>query len=187
MREYSVPATFTIPDDASMADSVYRYEKESPHFVPFQRLVNGTWTDVTADRFAKEVAAVAKGLIASGVELGDRVAILSATRYEWVVLDYAIWSAGGCTVAIYETSSADQAQWILEDSATKLLVVETATHASNLQEVTAGAQDLREVLQIDAGAIEELTTRGAGVSDEDLHTRRHQVGAASPADRKSVV
>nr|WP_314143444.1 long-chain fatty acid--CoA ligase [uncultured Rhodococcus sp.] len=181
MREYSVPASFTIPDDASMADTVYRYEKESPNFVPFQRLVNGNWTDVTAARFASEVAAAAKGLIASGIELGDRVAILSATRYEWVVLDYAIWSAGGCTVAIYETSSADQAQWILEDSATKLLVVETAAHASNLKEVTEGAKDLREVLQIDAGAIEELTTRGAGVSDEDLHARRHQVSAASPA------
>ncbi|WP_176459378.1 MULTISPECIES: AMP-dependent synthetase/ligase [unclassified Rhodococcus (in: high G+C Gram-positive bacteria)] len=181
MREYSVPASFTIPDDASMADTVYRYEKESPNFVPFQRLENGNWTDVTAARFAKEVAAAAKGLIASGIELGDRVAILSATRYEWVVLDYAIWSAGGCTVAIYETSSADQAQWILEDSATKLLVVETAAHASNLKEVTEGAKDLREVLQIDAGAIEELTTRGAGVSDEDLHARRHQVSAASPA------
>ncbi len=164
-----------------MADTVYRYEKESPNFVPFQRLVNGNWTDVTAARFATEVAAAAKGLIASGIELGDRVAILSATRYEWVVLDYAIWSAGGCTVAIYETSSADQAQWILEDSATKLLVVETAAHASNLKEVTEGAKDLREVLQIDAGAIDELTTRGASVSDEELHARRHQVSAASPA------
>ncbi|KAA0922537.1 long-chain fatty acid--CoA ligase [Rhodococcus sp. 05-2254-6] len=176
-----MPASFTIPDDASMADTVYRYEKESPNFVPFQRLVNGNWTDVTAARFATEVAAAAKGLIASGIELGDRVAILSATRYEWVVLDYAIWSAGGCTVAIYETSSADQAQWILEDSATKLLVVETAAHASNLKEVTEGAKDLREVLQIDAGAIDELTTRGASVSDEELHARRHQVSAASPA------
>ncbi|RMB72398.1 long-chain fatty acid--CoA ligase [Rhodococcus sp. SBT000017] len=176
-----MPASFTIPDDASMADTVYRYEKESPNFVPFQRLENGNWTDITAARFATEVAAAAKGLIASGIELGDRVAILSATRYEWVVLDYAIWSAGGCTVAIYETSSADQAQWILEDSATKLLVVETAAHSSNLKEVTEGAKDLREVLQIDAGAIEELTTRGAGVSDEDLHARRHQVSAASPA------
>ncbi|MBJ7352664.1 MAG: long-chain fatty acid--CoA ligase, partial [Rhodococcus sp.] len=181
MREYSVPASFTIPDDASMADTVFRYEKEAPNLVPFQRLVNGTWTDVTAGQFAKEVTAVAKGLIASGVELGDRVAILSATRYEWVVLDYAIWTAGGCTVAIYETSSPDQAQWILEDSATKLLIVETASHVSNLKDVTDGAADLREVLQIDGGAIDELTTRGAGVSDEDVHTRRHQVTAASPA------
>ena len=164
-----------------MADTVFRHETESPNIVPFQRLIGGTWTDVTASQFAKEVKAVAKGLIASGVELGDRVAILSATRYEWVLLDYAIWTAGGCTVAIYETSSADQAQWILEDSATSLLILETPAHAEALKEVTEGAADLREVLQIDAGAIDELTTRGAGVSDDDLHARRHQVTASSPA------
>ncbi|WP_206509496.1 long-chain fatty acid--CoA ligase [Rhodococcus sp. BGS-1C] len=181
MREYSVPASFTIPEDASMADTVYRYEKECPNLVLFQRQVGGTWTDVTAGQFAKEVAAVAKGFIASGVEVGDRVAILSSTRFEWVVLDYAIWTAGGCTVAIYETSAADQAQWILEDSATTVLVLETPEHAEALKEVTEGAADLREVLQIDAGAIEELSTRGAGVSDEDLHARRKQVNASSPA------
>jgi long-chain acyl-CoA synthetase len=181
VREYSVPASFTIPEDASMADTVYRYEKECPNLVLFQRQVGGTWTDVTAGQFAKEVAAVAKGFIASGVEVGDRVAILSSTRFEWVVLDYAIWTAGGCTVAIYETSAADQAQWILEDSATTVLVLETPEHAEALKEVTEGAADLREVLQIDAGAIEELSTRGAGVSDEDLHARRKQVNASSPA------
>ncbi|WP_072806883.1 AMP-dependent synthetase/ligase [Rhodococcoides yunnanense] len=181
MREYSVPASFTIPDDASMADTVFRYEKESPDLVPFLRLKDGAWVDVTAAQFAKEVAGVAKGLIASGIELGDRVAILSGTRYEWVVLDYAIWTAGGCTVAIYETSAPDQAQWILEDSATKLLVVETTKHAETLKDVTEGAKDLREVLQIEGGAVEELTTRGSGVSDEDLHARRHQVVASSPA------
>ena len=164
-----------------MADTVYRYEKECPNLVLFQRQVGGTWTDVTAGQFAKEVAAVAKGFIASGVEVGDRVAILSSTRFEWVVLDYAIWTAGGCTVAIYETSAADQAQWILEDSATTVLVLETPEHAEALKEVTEGAADLREVLQIDAGAIEELSTRGAGVSDEDLHARRKQVNASSPA------
>ncbi|MBY6411562.1 long-chain fatty acid--CoA ligase [Rhodococcus sp. BP-252] len=181
MREYSVPASFTIPDDVSMADTVFRYEKESPNLVPFQRLVNGSWVDVTAKQFAQEVAGVAKGLIASGIELGDRVAILSATRYEWVVLDYAIWTAGGCTVAIYETSAPDQAQWILEDSSSKLLVVETPAHAEALKEVTEGAAELREVLQIDAGALDELTTRGVDVSDEDLHARRGQVTASSPA------
>ncbi|SNS86690.1 AMP-dependent synthetase/ligase [Rhodococcoides kyotonense] len=181
MREYSVPASFTIPDDASMADTVFRYEKESPNLVPFQRLVDGAWSDVTAAQFAREVKGVAKGLIASGIELGDRVAILSATRYEWVVLDYAIWTAGGCTVAIYETSSPDQAQWILEDSSTKLLVVESPAHAEALKDVTEGAAELREVLQIDAGALDELTTRGADVSDDDLHARRGQVTATSPA------
>ncbi|MBL1592084.1 long-chain fatty acid--CoA ligase, partial [Klebsiella pneumoniae] len=90
----------------------------------FRKRSHNQWINVTAKQFADEVDAVAKGLIASGVQPGDRVAILSSTRYEWTVLDYAIWRAGGCTVAIYETSAPDQVQWILEDSAAVLLVVE---------------------------------------------------------------
>ncbi|MFF0815482.1 AMP-dependent synthetase/ligase [Rhodococcus sp. NPDC003318] len=181
MREFEVPQSFSIPDDVSMADTVFRFEKECPQHVPFKKLVDGTWVDVTATEFATQVAAVAKGLIASGVELGDRVAILSATRYEWVVLDYAIWTAGGCTVSIYETSSEDQAQWILEDSSTVLLVVETAVHAETVKDVAEAAPALREMLQFDAGAIDELTARGAEITDEALHERRGQVTAASPA------
>ncbi|QSE89105.1 long-chain fatty acid--CoA ligase [Rhodococcus pseudokoreensis] len=182
MREFSVPQSFSIPEDASMADTVFRHAEEDPRFVPFKRPGNGGWVDVTAAEFAEQVSAVAKGLIASGIELGDRVAILSATRYEWVVIDYAIWTAGGCTVAIYETSAPDQAKWILEDSGTSLLVVENAKQADALKVVTEAAPDLREVLQIEgAGAIEELSKRGESVTDEQLHERRHQVRASSPA------
>ncbi|WP_186627610.1 long-chain fatty acid--CoA ligase [Rhodococcus sp. BP22] len=181
MREFSVPQSFSIPADVSMADSVFRHAEEDPTFTPFKRLSNGGWVDVTAAQFAKQVSAVAKGLIASGLELGDRVAILSSTRYEWVVFDYAIWTAGGCTVSIYETSSPGQAQWILEDSATTLLVVETTKHAEIHQEVTDGADALREVLVIESGAIDELAKRGSTITDEELHTRRRQVTAASPA------
>ncbi|AQA25241.1 long-chain-fatty-acid--CoA ligase FadD15 [Rhodococcus sp. MTM3W5.2] len=164
-----------------MADTVFRLEKESPQHVPFKRLVDGTWVNVTAAEFATQVKGVAKGLMASGIALGDRVAILSATRYEWVVLDYAIWTAGGCTVAIYETSSADQAQWILEDSATSVLVVETAKHAATVKDVAEAAPALREMLQIEAGALDELTARGSAITDEELHERRGQVNASSPA------
>lgn len=186
MREVTVPRTFTVPDDASMADAVFRYEKESPDFVPFKRRSNGAWVDVTAADFAARVRAVAKGLLASGIEFGDRVAILSGTRYEWVVLDYAIWTAGGCTVAIYDTSSPEQSKWILEDSGTCLLIVETAEHAATVKEVAEAAPALREVLLIDApadgtAAIDVLVARGTDVTDETLEERRHRVKAASPA------
>lgn len=181
VHEYSVPASYTIPDDVSMADTVFRYASETPEWVAFQRRVGGWWKDVTARTFADEVAGVAKGLMASGIEFGDRVAIMAGTRYEWVVLDYAIWTAGGCTVSIYETSAADQAQWILEDSATKLFVVETSEHLTRMKDVTDSAADLRETLSFDGGAIDELTTRGASVSDDDLHARRQQVSASSAA------
>ncbi|OOL30185.1 long-chain fatty acid--CoA ligase [Rhodococcus rhodochrous] len=186
MREFAVPQSFSIPEDASMADAVFRHEKESPTWVPFERRVDGRWVSVTAAEFAAQVRGVAKGLMASGIELGDRVAILSSTRYEWVLIDYAIWAAGGCTVAIYETSSADQAQWILEDSGTSLLVVENDDHARTVAAVAEAAPALREVLQIEGApgtksAVDELIARGAAITDEQLEERRHQVRAESPA------
>ncbi|MBS9373222.1 AMP-dependent synthetase/ligase [Rhodococcus sp. B50] len=186
MSEIAVPQSFSIPENTSMADSVFRHEKESPEFVPFERLVDGKWVPVTARQFASEVRAVAKGLIASGIELGDRVAVLSATRYEWVLLDYAIWTAGGATVAIYETSSADQAQWILEDSGTKLLIVENSGHVDTVREVAENAPTVREVLQIEPAsggksAVDELVARGAAVTDEQVEERRNQVTAESAA------
>ncbi|BDB59618.1 MAG: AMP-dependent synthetase/ligase [Rhodococcus sp. (in: high G+C Gram-positive bacteria)] len=186
MSEIAVPQSFSIPENTSMADSVFRHEKESPEFVPFERLVDGKWVPVTARQFASEVRAVAKGLMASGIELGDRVAVLAATRYEWVLLDYAIWTAGGATVAIYETSSADQAQWILEDSGTKLLIVENSGHVDTVREVAENAPTVREVLQIEPApggksAVDELIARGTAVTDEQVEERRNSVTAESAA------
>ncbi|MGL4304977.1 MAG: AMP-dependent synthetase/ligase [Mycobacteriaceae bacterium] len=183
MQKFAVPASFSISDDASMADTVFDYESNNPSLVLFRKASADGWGEITAGEFAKQVAAVAKGLIASGVKPGDRVAVLSSTRFEWVLLDYAIWTAGGCTVAIYETSSPDQAQWILEDSRSVLLLVETPELAAVHKSVTDAAPALTEVLQI-AGtpkAIDELVKRGEAISDDDLHTRRHTVRADSPA------
>ncbi|NKZ93783.1 AMP-binding protein, partial [Rhodococcus hoagii] len=103
-------------------------------------------------RFAQQVKAVAKGLMASGIELGDRVAILSGTRYEWVVLDYAIWTAGGCHRRHLRHVVRGPGPWILEDS-TSLLVVENSSHAETVKDVAEAAPSLREVLQIEAGAL----------------------------------
>ncbi|MFI2279106.1 AMP-dependent synthetase/ligase [Nocardia beijingensis] len=183
MREFEVPASYTIPDDANNSDNVFRHAEQSPNAVLFN-VPNGGggWRDVTAAEFAKTVTGVAKGLIASGLELGDRVAIMAPTRYEWAVLDFAIWAAGGCTVAIYDSSAAEQAKWILQDSATKLLVVDSDKHRKVIDEIEAGSlPELRETLQIDKGAVEELLGRGADLDDQAVHDRRAQVGAKSPA------
>ncbi|MFD0363899.1 AMP-dependent synthetase/ligase [Nocardia sp. GCM10030253] len=183
MREFEVPASYTIPEDANNSDNVFRHAEQSPDAVLFNiPNGNGGFADVTAAEFAKTVTGVAKGIIASGVELGDRVAIMAPTRYEWAVLDFAIWAAGGCTVAIYDSSAAEQAKWILQDSATKLLVVDSDKHRAIIDEIEAGAlTDLKETLQIDKGAIDDLITRGAELDDEAVHGRRAQVNAASPA------
>ena len=122
MREFTSPARFTVPDDASAVDTVFTRASAAPASVAFRRLVDGAWSDVTAEAFAAEVIAVAKGFVAAGVQQGERVALMSATRYEWSVIDYAIWASGGVTVPIYETSSAGQVEWILSDAAPVLLV-----------------------------------------------------------------
>ncbi|PPJ13489.1 long-chain fatty acid--CoA ligase [Nocardia nova] len=182
MREFEVPATYTIPEDANMSDGAFRHAERTPGLVVFNRPDGkGGWTDVTAAEFAKHVTAVAKGLIASGIELGDRVAILASTRYEWVVLDFAIWAAGGCTVAIFDSSSAEQARWILSDSGTKLIVVENSRHRATIAEIEDGLPELGEPLVIDDGAIDTLVARGKDLGDEVVHERRKQVEAASPA------
>ncbi|WP_067865245.1 AMP-dependent synthetase/ligase [Nocardia shimofusensis] len=183
MREFEVPASYTIPDDANNSDNVFRHAEQSPNAVLF-KVPNGenSWSDVTAAQFATAVTGVAKGLIAAGIELGDRVAIMAPTRYEWALLDFAIWAAGGCTVAIYDSSSAEQAKWILQDSATKLLVLDNDNHRAVIDEIEEGALPaLTETLQFDKGAIEALTERGKDLDDALVHERRKQVGASSPA------
>ncbi|MEV0030750.1 long-chain fatty acid--CoA ligase [Nocardia sp. NPDC050793] len=183
MREFEVPASYTIPDDANNSDNVFRHAEQTPNAVLFN-VPNGSggWRDVTAAEFAETVTGVAKGIVASGIELGDRVAIMAPTRYEWAVLDFAIWAAGACTVAIYDSSAAEQAKWILQDSATKLLVVDNDKHRATIDEIEAGSlPDLKETLQIEKGAIDELIARGAELDDQVVHDRRAQVGASSPA------
>ncbi|MYU48414.1 AMP-binding protein, partial [Streptomyces sp. SID7803] len=116
MREFSLPALYEVPSDGNLTDLIRRNAAQHPDVAVMSRKVAGVWTDVTATQFLAEVRSAAKGLIAAGVEPGDRVALMSRTRYEWVLLDFAIWSAGAVTVPVYETSSPEQVQWILGDS-----------------------------------------------------------------------
>ncbi len=171
MQQYSTPPNQTIEDKATTVDSILRYRTERPTMPLLKKRADGHWVTVTAKHFADEVDAVAKGLIASGINPGDRVAILSSTRYEWTVLDYAIWRAGAVTVAIYETSAPDQVEWILHDSATTMLIVENGTQLSHHQQVIDNAPELRETLVIANGALTTLTERGAAVGDEELDSR----------------
>ncbi|GAB3374448.1 AMP-dependent synthetase/ligase [Amycolatopsis echigonensis] len=183
MREYSAPAGKPVTDDENLADVVWANAERFSDVVSFRRQVEGTWLDVTAKDFADQVAAVAKGLIAAGVGHGDRVALMSKTRYEWTLVDFAIWAAGAITVPIYETSSPEQVYWILSDSAAKAVVVETSAHRKAVEEVSGRLSTLEHTWQIEGGspAVDELTALGAEVSDEDLHTRRRGVTANETA------
>src|ERR1700743_1345073 len=104
VRELSVPAPFTVGEHDNIVAAVFEHERNDPDAVIFQRQVDGTWTDVTCAAAAAQIRSTALGLIADGVQPGDRVAILRATRYEWAILDQAILAGGGVTVPLYETA-----------------------------------------------------------------------------------
>ncbi|MET0133865.1 MAG: long-chain fatty acid--CoA ligase, partial [Kibdelosporangium sp.] len=154
--------------------------------VSFRRQVDGSWVDVTAREFAAHVLVVAKGLIAAGLRPGDRIALLSKTRYEWSLFDFAIWTAGCVTVPIYETSSAEQVEWILSDSGARAVIVETDAHHETVDAIVDRLSELARVWQIDGGdelapAVDELAALGADVDDEVVHDLHRSVRADDTA------
>ncbi|MGW6055748.1 AMP-dependent synthetase/ligase [Streptomyces sp. NPDC055189] len=158
----------------STADIPFANAAEAPEAVVMRRKQgsDGQWRPVTAAAFAREVTATAKGLIAAGLEPGGRVALMSRTRYEWAVLDFAIWSAGGQSVPVYATSAAEQIEWIVRDSGATLLIAETAENVTTAGAAVADLAGPPRVLCIDDGALTELVSLGRDLSDEEVTKRR---------------
>jgi len=197
VREFSIPALAEIPATANLTNAVFRRAAEQPQAVMLRRAgpagqagpsgasgPSGPWADVTASQFAGEVVALAKGLVAAGIEAGDRVALMSHTRYEWTLIDYAIWAAGAVTVPVYETSSAEQTKWILSDSGARACFVETAA----FEQVIDGFRDqvpaLEQIWRIEPGteaSMSSLIEAGAGVGDDVITGRAAAVRASDLA------
>jgi long-chain acyl-CoA synthetase len=187
VREFSIPALAEIPATANLADAVFRRAAERPQAVVIRRPdPEGGWQDVTAAQFSGEVTAVAKGLVAAGIEAGDRVALMSHTRYEWTLIDYAIWVAGAVTVPVYETSSAEQAEWILTNSGARACFVETADYEQIIESFRDQVPALKYLWRIEAGGSEgsPLTGGGGSVSDEVITER---ASAAKASDVATVI
>lgn len=184
MREFSVPASFTVDEHDSIVGSVTAHAADSPDHVIFRRLVNGTWTDVTCAEAADQIRSVALGLIAEGIAPGDRVAILSATRYEWPIIDFAILSVGAVTVPIYETSSAEQVRFVLDNSAAKIIFAETDGHAETVEQLRGQLPELQKVLTI-AGtgtpALEAMADAGRSADAAELDKRLAGIRSTDPA------
>jgi long-chain acyl-CoA synthetase len=186
VREYSTPLTVALPATGNLTDDVVRNAEEAPDAAVLARRSPGSedWQDVSAAQFLAEVRAVAKGLVASGVEAGDRVALMSRTRYEWTLVDYAIWFAGAVSVPVYETSSVEQVGHILRDSGARAAVVEGPSHLTRIAEVRSDLDELRHVWSIEDNAVSVLTNLGADVADADLETRRT---TATPLDLATII
>jgi long-chain acyl-CoA synthetase len=187
VREYSTPPSMDPPTAGNLTDDVVTNAREAPDQVVFSTRPasgSGEWPGITAGQFLEDVRAVAKGLIAAGIEPGDRVALISRTRYEWTLLDYATWFAGAVTVPIYETSSAEQIQWILQDSGARAVVAEGPGHVARVNEVRSGLTELNHVWSFADNAVEILRRLGGDVPDEDLERRRTAVG---PSDLATLI
>ena len=171
MHESRTEALVALDPAASIPGMLRERLERDADGVFAERLIDGTWTPVTVSEFVAEVTAVAKGLVACGVEPGDRVAIMSRTRYEWTVIDFACWAAGAIGVPVYETSSAEQVRWIAADAGVRLALVETAAHAAVVAQVRNDLPGLTGVLVIDEGAIQTLVENGADIADEEIARR----------------
>ncbi|GAA1866301.1 long-chain fatty acid--CoA ligase [Myceligenerans crystallogenes] len=182
MNEVHAPQLVELPPTYNTSSLLADRVAEDPGAALMERPDGaGGWTPVTSAQFAAEVTAAAKGLVARGVQPGDGVAVMSATRYEWALLDFAVWAAGAVTVPIYETSSAEQVEWICGDSKATIVFAETAAHAETISSVHDSLADLREILVIADGAVEALMAEGTGVDDAEIERRRALAGKADVA------
>lgn len=144
-----------------------------PERIMLSRPLGDGWQKVTAKEFESEVRTTAKGLIASGVGAGDRVAIMARTRYEWTILDFAIWFAGATTVPIYETSSAEQVDWIMSDSSSIAIIVETPAHKELVTPVLSSK--VKNVWTMTENVLAQLAWAGKDVPDSEVDARRNSL------------
>ncbi|MBA8921150.1 AMP-dependent synthetase/ligase [Nesterenkonia jeotgali] len=187
MKEFATPPAVEVPAELNITDLLERQVAADPKNILFGRQLSpGQWTDVSAAEFRDQVVQLAKGIIGSGIEVGDRVAIMAPTRYEWTLLDFAIFYAGAVTVPVYETSSPSQVAWIIEDASVKLLVAETPGHQKIVERAVAqeNLTGLGDVYTIEGSGLDQLRAKGADVTEEQVEARR---GVAVGADLATII
>jgi long-chain acyl-CoA synthetase len=173
MNEITIPAIVPTATTGNLTDLVADRAASEPDRITMSRPLGDGWQPLTARQVEEEIRATAKGLVAAGIQIGDRVAIMARTRFEWTILDFAIWYAGGCTVPIYETSSAEQVDWILNDSGSVALVVETPTHKELVTPVLP--HHTKQVWVMTDDVLSMLRNSGSNVSDEEIERRRNSL------------
>ncbi|EAR25336.1 long-chain-fatty-acid-CoA ligase [marine actinobacterium PHSC20C1] len=174
MKQFDVPALVKPDPDANATDLLIDRVAATPNNALFSLpTANGGWSDVTSSEFLSQVKAVAKGLVAAGIQPGDKIGLMCKTRYEWTLIDFATWFAGAVLVPIYETSSPTQINWNLTDSGATAIITETPDHFARFDEIRADVPDVVNVWQIDLGDIDKLAAAGTDVTDEEIERRRN--------------
>ncbi len=179
MNEISTPAIVPTATEGNLTNLIAERAWFEPERVTMSRPLGDGWQPVTAREVEEEIRATAKGLVAAGIQIGDRVAIMARTRYEWTILDFAIWYAGGCVVPIYETSSAEQVDWILNDSGAVGLIVETPTHKELA--LTVLPTHTKHVWVMTEDVLSTLRSAGSNIGDDEIDRRRNALVPSSLA------
>jgi len=172
LREFTIPARVNPSVNGCVVDYILDNARLYPQTPIMSVERGGAWNDITSVEFLGEVRALAKGLMANGLEPGQRIGIMSRTRYEWTLLDYAVWYAGAISVPVYETSSAEQLEWILTDSGAVALVVESLKNKRLFDDVATRTPEVRQCWVIDSDDLSTLAAAGISITDEALEDRR---------------
>jgi len=173
VKQFDVAALVEADPNANATDLLVARVAATPDRALFAiPTADGGWRDVTAAEFQAQVIALSKGLVAAGVEPGDKIGLMAKTRYEWTLIDFATWYAGAVLVPIYETSAPSQILWNLTDSGATGIITENADHFARFDEIRADVPAVRNVWQIDLGDLDKLAESGKGVKDEEIERRR---------------
>lgn len=174
MNQFDAPALSPADPEANTTDLLIGRLAEAPDAVLFSTPTkDGGWSPITTREFHAQVVALAKGFVAAGIQPGDKVGLMSKTRYEWTLVDFAMWFAGAVLVPVYETSSPSQIRWNLSDSGAISLIVETADNFARFDEVHPELPLIQNVWQIDLGDLDKLAAQGVDVPDAEIERRRN--------------
>jgi long-chain acyl-CoA synthetase len=173
VKQIDTPAAVAPNPNANATDLLIDRVAATPDLSLFSLpQPDGTWNDVSATEFLEQVRALAKGFVAAGIQPGEKIGMMCRTRYEWSLIDFAVWFAGAILVPVYETSSPSQIHWDLDDSGAVAMITETADHFARFDEVHPDLPLIREVWRLDTGLIHKLTTAGTEVPDAEIERRR---------------
>jgi long-chain acyl-CoA synthetase len=174
VNQIDVPALVEADPDANITDLLVDRVTKTPDLAMFSLpTADGGWSDVTAKEFHSQVIALAKGLVAAGIQPGDKIGMMCKTKYEWTLIDFATWFAGAVLVPIYETSAPFQIEWNLEDSGAVAIFTETAEHFARFDEIRAEVPNVTQAWKLDVGDLDKLVAGGKDVKDEEIERRRN--------------
>lgn len=173
MEQFEVPAVVAADPNANATDLLVERVRLTPNIPLFALPKDGGWVDVSASEFLRQVLALSKGLVAAGIQPGDKIGLMAKTSYEWTLIDFATWFAGAILVPVYETSSPTQVQWNLSDSSAVAMIVETADHFARFDEVHPDLPLVRNVWQIALGDLDKLAASGTDIPDAEIERRRN--------------